>query len=172
MTVFNITIGRVRANRRVISPSEARYVESMREQAEELSGAIQAVIDRFPTATREAIKEGLDPIYDLSQEYCPVGETENLINSAFMEDRDRAVGPMVVIGYAKHGKPHYAAIVHERTWVKHAGARASGARAKSAKFLERAVNERIHIFKATIEELVAKQLNKGRRTGFSAGKVR
>ena len=170
MATIKITMGRERVTR-VVSPSEAGYIRSMREQVKHIQASIQDVIDRFPSATREAIKMGLDPIYELSQEYCPVGETGDLINSAFMEDRDSAKGPLVVIGYAKYGQPHYAVIVHERTWVKHAGARASGAKAKSAKFLERAINERIHIFKATLEENVAAQLNKGSRVG-SAGKVR
>jgi hypothetical protein len=144
MAISSASIGRVRTPMVVKFDSTGASIVGMRETAEAIAKKIDAVIDSVANATPAAITDALKPIYDLSQEYVPV-DTHALEQSAFIETRQGVAGPKVVIGYAKYGTPWYAAYVHEATWMRHA-------EGKYAKFLERAVNERIHIFKARLAE--------------------
>ena len=139
-------------------------MSQMKQQIEGSVGLLQKAIKKVKDVTPEAIVKAMRPIMELSQEYVPY-LSGDLYNSAFLEIRSTATGPLVVFGYARNGFPHYAAIVHERTWVKHAGARASGSKAKRAKFLESAINERWHVFLAILEEETMKPIG-------SAGQVR
>jgi hypothetical protein len=145
----------------------------MRQQIDGMLEPIKKAIRKVGDASPQAIMKAMQPIMDLSQEYVPY-LSGDLHDSAFVETRMLAKGPLVVFGYAKYGVPNYAAIVHERTWVKHAGAssprrggRSGGGKAKRAKFLESAINERWHVFLRILEVEMMAPLEMG-----SAGKVR
>ncbi len=101
---------------------------------------ITDVINKFGEVTPAAIVDAAGPIMERSQELVPVF-TGKLKRSAFLvEDTESRSGVVrVLMGYARFGRPHYAAFVHERTDIGHA-------KGKQAKFLETAVNEKLHIF--------------------------
>lgn len=144
-SAVGVSVGRVRVTR-AVTPSEAGYIVHMRKQADQLGNIIQDVIDRVENATPEGILYALEPVMELSQQYVPVLKGK-LKASAFQEVKQTASGAQATIGYAKHGQPHYAAFVHEMMNRRHA-------HGKRAKFLESAINERIHIFAARLIEFM------------------
>lgn len=132
------SIGRVRVTR-TVSPGEPGYVRSMRIQMDEIARVLKDTIKKVKGVTGPGIAYALEPIMDLSQEYVPK-DTLALMKSGFIEVREGVNGPTAMIGYAKHGVPHYAAFVHEMIHVPHKPG-------ETAKFLERAVNEKLDIFR-------------------------
>lgn len=139
MATFGTSVGRIRVTS-VVSPSEAGYIRSMRDQASDMDQVIKNVIKKFRTVSADAMMFAAQPIMDRSQELVPV-DTGRLINSAFLfKGPESKLGNIkVFMGYARFGQPHYAAFVHERVDIKHA-------KGKSAKFLEKAVNEKLPVF--------------------------
>jgi len=160
MAIRGVSIGRINTPMVVKFDSTGMSISGMRETAAAIAATIDRVIDSVAGATPAAITKALQPIYNLSQEYVPI-DTGALKESAFIETREGVNGPKVVIGYAKGGTPWYAAYVHENLEMKHA-------KGKYAKFLERAVNERIHIFKA----ILANEMQAATTKVGSAGRVR
>ncbi len=136
---FKISVGRVRVTR-AAHPSEAGYIRSMRMQMDQIKKNLEDAIRKVEGATAESIVYALEPVFELSQEYVPK-DTLKLMHSGFVEvDKESRSGVIrAAIGYGKHGVPHYAAFVHERVDIPHAGNTRS-------KFLEAAVNERIGVF--------------------------
>jgi len=136
-------VGRVRVTN-VPSPSEARYIRSIRDQMKTIRNNLLRTIDRIEGVTPAAIRFGLQPIFDESQELVPV-DTGRLKRSGFIETRTQASGRISAeIGYGRFGIPHYAAFVHERTDIPHAGK-------TQAKFLEAAVNKHIGSFARRVQ---------------------
>ena len=157
MAVAYANIGRVRITGSA-KRGEKSYIRSVRVQMDEIIRNLNTVIKNVERATPGAIEEALMPIFELSQEYVPY-DTGKLFRSGFLrQEKTRSGNVRVAIGYAKHGVPYYAGWVHEMMHIPHQ-------KGKSAKFLERAVNERIHIFKYRLQEEMSK------RSGMSASKA-
>jgi len=154
MTTLRITASQVSKPIRVRYESQGIYVDNVQTVMREITARMIAIIDQMPNLADEAIFEATKPIFDLSQQYVPE-LTGALKRSGF---RELQTGHQVVLGYGRGGRPWYASYVHEATWMKHANG-------KYAKFLERAVNERLHIFKALLQQSLEKKVG-------SAGRVR
>ena len=136
---FGFSVGRIRVTS-AASPSEGRYIQNMRNQTKDLNDIIKKVMDHVVGVTPHAIIHALEPIYDRSQELVPK-DTRKLMKSGFIEvnTEGRSGNVRALIGYARFGKPQYAAFVHEMVHIPHA-------RGESAKFLEIAINEKIGNF--------------------------
>ncbi len=136
---LGLQIGRVRVTS-VPSPSEANYIRVIRQQMKTLKGNLLKVIERIENVTPEAIRFGLQPIFDESQRLVPVDKGV-LRDSGYVEVRTFARSGRISaeIGYGKFGKPFYAGFVHERTDVRHAPP-------TQAKYLEAPVNKLIGDF--------------------------
>ncbi len=145
---IGFNVGRVRVTR-VVGPSEAGYIRSIREQMKAIIENVQKVIDRIENVTPEALVFGVQPIFDKSQELVPV-DTGRLKASGFVVTRDTAAGVGVFVGYGRFGKPHYAGFVHERLDIRHAAG-------KQAKFLEAAVNEHIGDFERRVALFISRE---------------
>jgi len=78
----------------------------------------QMIIDELGLQSVDVLYDALLPTFKLSQKYCPV-DTQDLKDSGFLEKAASRSNPRVVIGYAKGGKPAYAAFVHELTHLYH-----------------------------------------------------
>ncbi len=152
---LGIQVGRVRVTR-VTSPSEAGYVRSIRGQMAVIVKNMMKLIEGVENATPDAIRFGLQPIFDTSQELVPV-DTGRLKRSGYLEVRTEKRGGRVraEIGYGLHGKPHYAGIVHERLDLRHATG-------KQAKYLEHAINMHMGKFVRRVG------LHMQKRTGLSS----
>lgn len=145
---LGFNVGRVRVTR-VVSPSEAGYIRSIRNQMKGIIENFQKVIERIENVTPEALVFGVQPIFDKSQELVPV-DTGRLKASGFVVTRDTARGVGVFVGYGRFGKPHYAGFVHERLDVRHAAG-------KQAKFLEAAINEHIGTFERRVALFISRE---------------
>lgn len=138
----HLSIGRVRVTK-AASPSEAYYIQSIRQQMSAISTRLHRVVQHIDKVTPEATKFGLQAIYDESQKLVPV-DTGRLKASAFIETRKTARGAEAFLGYGKAGDPPYAGIVHERMDFYHQPP-------TQAKFLEEAVFRRIQDFRRRVE---------------------
>lgn len=139
--MLQLNVGRQRITR-VLSPAEGNYVEAIKEQVNVVKENLRKVIAHIENVTPEAIRYGLQPIFDKSQEYVPVDKGP-LKRSGFIETRKTASGTAAAIGYGRYGRPTYAGIVHERMDFRHAPP-------TRAKFLEAAVNEHIGDFQRRV----------------------
>lgn len=146
--ILNLNVGRSRITS-VVGPSEANYIQSIRNQMKVLQANLLKVIDAIETVTPQALKYGLQPIFDESQRLVPV-DTGKLKRSGFLEVRRTARGGQAAMGYGRYGRPTYAAFVHERLDIRHAGA-------TQAKFLEQAVHTHIDDFRRRVVLYYQKQ---------------
>lgn len=144
-----LSVGRLRVTK-AVSPGESGYIRSMRLQTEHLAKIMDNFVKGIKNVSAQAIYVGMEEILKRSQELVPV-DTGRLKRSAFREIRAGADGPYAVMGYAKHGNPHYAAFVHEMLHIPHA-------KGKSAKFLERAVQERLMAFRRRVIKYIQDQM--------------
>lgn len=151
---LGIQVGRQRVTR-VVSPSEAGYIRSIRGQMSGIMKNMLKLIEGIENATPDAIRFGLQPIFDESQRLVPV-DTSRLKDSGYVEVRTEGRSGRVraEIGYGLYGKPHYAGIVHERLDVRHAGA-------TQAKYLEAAINSHIGTFVRRVALHVQKRTGLG-----------
>lgn len=115
--------------------SETEYVRLANQAMKSIMADLQYIIDETEGTTPEIMKEALEPTLELSAKYCPK-DTGALVNSRYLEVTSFRGKPTVEMGYAKGGKPSYAAYVHEMVQIPHKAP-------TQAKFLERAVNEDI-----------------------------
>ncbi len=136
---LGIQIGRVRVTN-VPSPSEAGYIRVIRQQMKTVVDNLEKVVERIENVTPDALRFGLQPIFDESQRLVPV-DTHKLKSSGFVEVRTepRSGRISAQIGYGRFGKPFYAGFVHERTDLNHAPP-------TQAKYLEAAINKHIGDF--------------------------
>lgn len=113
------SIGRQRLDPRTIR-HEARYIASLRAQFKVITDNCERIVQAMkgkPSA--EILLDALQPTFRLSQKYVPV-LSGDLKASGFLEIDSTSKFPRVVIGYARGGNPHYAALVHERVDIGHA----------------------------------------------------
>lgn len=134
---LQLNVGRQRITS-VVGPSEASYVHSIRTQMAAIRANLLKATQHIKKVTPEAIKFGLQPIFDESQRLVPV-DKGYLKRSGFVETRQTAAGTAAAIGYGRYGRPTYAAFVHENLNLRHAPP-------TQAKFLEVAVNTKIGDF--------------------------
>lgn len=113
--------------------SDAHYVTSMQATMREVTGKLLNILDQFEDASADLMKEAIEPTMDLADYYCPV-LTGELQASRFIEVRKFRGVPRLEAGYAKGGKPSYAALVHEATWIPRKTP-------KRSKFLQAAISE-------------------------------
>lgn len=111
-------IGRQRYTSRAF-PHEAGYGRAVDAQMKQIIQNMQKVIDGIKGASPDALLYAVRPIYDESQRLVPV-KTGRLKRSGFLEARVTTKGATAVVGYAKGGNPHYAAMQHERMDFRHA----------------------------------------------------
>ncbi len=138
---LKLTVGRERVTSAAL-PSEAGYIRSIRQQMVLIRKNMLKVVDYVNVITPEAIEFALKPIFEESQRLVPV-DSGKLKASGFVETRRTSTGTVAAIGYARFGKPGYAAFVHERLDVFHRAP-------TQAKFLETAVVTRIDDFRRRI----------------------
>lgn len=146
---LQLSVGRVRRTS-VVSPSEGAYIKSIRDQMDLIKKNMLKVINHIENVTPEAIRFGLQPIFDESQRLVPV-DTGDLKRSGFIEVRTTVSGnTSAAIGYGRYGRPNYAGFVHERMDLRHAPP-------TQAKFLEAAVNKHIGDFGRRVALFYQKQ---------------
>ena len=136
--IGRVSIGRLRVTK-AVSPGEPGYIRSMRIQTDQLAKILNEEIKHIKGVTATAMAYALKPIMEFSQKIVPV-DTSKLKDSGFIEVRQTTSGAVAVVGYARHGQPHYAAFVHEMIHIPHQ-------KGKSAKFLEIAVHTQLGLFK-------------------------
>lgn len=134
MTIARLKMGKT--NVRIPAyASESSYVRQANAAMKSIMKDLQYIIDETENTTPEIMKQALEPTLELSAKYCPK-DTHALVNSRYLEVTSFRGKPSVEMGYAKGGKPEYAAYVHEMVEIPHKTP-------TQAKFLERAVNEDI-----------------------------
>jgi hypothetical protein len=145
---IKLNIGRVRKTV-AASPSEASYIQSIREQMRVIKENMEAVVAHLEKVTPEAIRFGLEPVFEESQRLVPV-DTGRLKRSGFIETRKVAHGTVAAVGYGRFGSPNYAGFVHERVDIPHAPP-------TQAKYLEQAVQTKIGDFRRRVELFYSRQ---------------
>lgn len=147
MTI-NIQVGRVR-----IHPNtgihEAAYTRSIRVQMRVITANMKKIVEGVHDLTPEAIKYGLQPMFDESQILVPVDKGV-LKRSGFLKTRKTSKGAEAVMGYGRFGRPYYTGIVHERLDVAHAAP-------TQAKFLESAIKKHIGRFLPRVTEYIRRE---------------
>jgi hypothetical protein len=114
----NTNIGRRTAGG-FLYPSEPGYFAMMQATSKALVAELNSIIDQFEDVAPDIMLDALEPTMKLADYYCPK-DTYATVNSRYLEVTSRkGSAPRVEAGYAKGGKPFYAALVHERTWVPH-----------------------------------------------------
>lgn len=142
-----VSVGRQRITR-VVGPTEAHYVMSVRQSVKQIRDTILALTKHIENITPEAMMYGLRPVYDEAIRLTPKA-THKLVNSAFLEIVNTKNGGTVALGFAKGNNPHYAIYVHEIP-NQHAGD-------TQWKFLEEAVNRKIHLLLPRVVEYLRQQ---------------
>lgn len=134
--------------------NEQYYAQAIKYQFEDIQKNLSDFIRNAEGATEEIITEALDIIFLRSQQLVPY-RTGELHDSGYVDvsvyDTGRVDGE---VGYAKDGFPLYAAIVHENVEAYHDPP-------TSAKFLQRAVNEKLEVVKAYITDELRKLAGDG-----------
>ncbi len=146
-------VGSRRLSKGDVSAS-AGATRDVRRQMAAIQKNFQRLIDSVDGVTEEAVREGLQPIYDESQIFVPV-DTGTLKASGFIETRRTSKGVSGVVGYAAGSNPPYAAIVHERLDTSHATP-------TQAKFLELAVMRNFDEFRSRIVTAMKRGMGFGR----------
>ncbi len=118
-----------------IYASQPGFVSKVNEAMNQLRLDLEYIFDQFEEVTPEIMLDVLKPTFEKSKVYCPK-KTNELVESAYLEVVQFRGKSKVEMGYAKGGKPNYAAYVHEIVQYKHEAP-------TQAKFLERAINEDI-----------------------------
>lgn len=113
------------------------FTRDARKSMKEVAKNLENVISKIEDATPEAVEYGMKPIWDLSRKYVPV-DTGRLQASGQFVVQERGGKIEAAISYGKGGEPEYAIYVHERLDQAHAAP-------TRAKFLQAAVNEKLHL---------------------------
>lgn len=153
---LKLNIGRQRKTV-AVSPAEAGYVNSINAQMKLIQENLLKVVDHVDKVTPEALAYGLQPAFEESQRLVPV-RTGRLKRSGFLEVRKVSSGAQAAMGYGRYGRPPYAAFVHERVDIPHAGD-------TSAKFLTIAIANKIDDFRRRVIFFLQRQLPGVRGSG-------
>lgn len=129
---LDVRVGLTRVSRPIWA-SEPDFVSAMNAAVGTLMSDLGYILDQFEDVTPDVTVEALQPTFEKAKKYTPK-DTMALVDSAYLEVVTKRGNPLVEMGFAKGGKPRYAAYVHEMTTNKHAAPTRS-------KFLEAAVNE-------------------------------
>ena len=143
---FNGVVGYVRLPSRTRSGSHADWNKSttkeVRASMAAIIGKYNKLIQGIKQVTPTALEYALEPAFNLSMEYCPQ-DTGALVESANLYAEQTDKGPRAWITYGGKGVLHYAAIVHERTDLRHAPPTRS-------KYLQAALEETVQLIKPRI----------------------
>jgi len=115
------------------APHVTNNVATVNQQMKSVIKNMEAFIAHIEGVTPEILEHALIPAFVLSQKYVPE-RTGKLKKSGYLRKRTFRGNPQVEIGYGLGGRPHYAALVHERLDFYHKPP-------TRAKFLEAALNE-------------------------------
>lgn len=96
------------------------------------------LINNLNGATPDIIMNAMQPVFDKSQEYCPVDTSALIASGIVFLETDAQNRPKVTIQYGDEDA-WYAALVHESVWLNHAPP-------TRAKFLQNAMEEEIDQF--------------------------
>lgn len=102
----------------MLFPSEAGYVESMRNTTKELENILITLMKDVEEATPQIMLGVLQPTKAKADLYCPK-DTHALVNSGYLEVTSFRGNPRVELGYARGGNPTYGVVVHENMSFKH-----------------------------------------------------
>lgn len=130
--VFTSRIGVQRISAK-LNPVQASYTRDIRAQMESIERNLSKLITGLKGVTTSILLEALTPTFAKSAVYCPK-DTHRLVQSGYLEARERNNGVTVEIGYGRGGDPYYAVLVHERTDIPHRDPERS-------KFLQAALEE-------------------------------
>jgi hypothetical protein len=140
---FRFDVGKIRSTGSKY-PWEPGYVESVREQLNDLQVIFRDVVKQIGNVAPGICMQAMKPTFEKAKYYCPV-DTGALVASAYLEIRPFRGQPRVEMGFARGGVPHYAVIVHENLEMKHKPP-------TQAKFLERALDEDMYQIEALIDQ--------------------
>ena len=147
VTPFRLSVGRKRVTSAVV-PGEAGYIRSINAQLTQLQRNLAKFVEHIEGQTPEILVEALRPTFEKSKRYTPK-DTGRLVQSGYLEVRDRAQGPVVEMGYGRGGDPPYTVFVHERLDLKHKSP-------TRAKFLQEALQEDAGKIQENLQKLTAK----------------
>jgi hypothetical protein len=125
-------VGRARVYDVAPYPSSNQYVVQVRRGFEQIERNLRDFIQHVGDVEVQIMEEAMEMILVRALMYVPV-QTGALRDSAFLETRELAAGPLTEIGFARAGHPWYAAYVHEVSY-RHAAP-------TQWKFLQRAIDE-------------------------------
>lgn len=119
---FQANVGYVRLPGRTVEGSRANfnkvYTKSARQSMAEIIGRVNAIFEGTKAKLPSVLEDALVPTFELSQNYCPV-LTGALKESGSLTSGVKNNEAFASISYGAGGKIHYAAIVHERTDLRH-----------------------------------------------------
>jgi hypothetical protein len=134
VTVYShLQVGKIRSSSRNAYPSEAAYVQQIREQLRDFEQIINKVLKQLVDEAAPIMLDALQPTKEKAEYYCPK-KTGALVESSYLEITSFRGNPRVELGFAKGGEPPYAVYVHEMVEYHHAPPTRS-------KFLQAAVYE-------------------------------
>ncbi len=145
---INIQIGRIRVHSNT-KIHEAAYAQNMREQVRLIVANMKSITNGVHDLTPEAIRFGLQPMFDESQRLVPK-DTLKLMHSGFLEVRKTTKGAEASMGYGRNNHPFYTIFVHERLDVAHKAP-------TQAKFLEAAINKHMGRFLPRVKQYIKQQ---------------
>lgn len=129
---FKVSVGRGRIPYTDTS-SASDFERGVRKQIRDVVGNFTAWVKHMEIESGAVLKEALEPVFELSQVYVP-RDTQALAKSGYLEVRRIGARNVAELGYARAGRPSYAAFVHENLEMYHKAP-------TQAKFLERAILE-------------------------------
>ncbi len=119
---FQANVGYVRLPSRTSEGSRADfnkvYTQSARQSMAAIINRVNAIFEGTKARLPGVLEDALAPTFELSQNYCPV-KTGALKESGSLTSGVKNNKAFASISYGAGGKVHYAAIVHERTDMRH-----------------------------------------------------
>lgn len=131
--------------------ASAGATRDLRAQMASIEKKVTQAIQNIDNLIPEAIRYGLQPIYDKSQIYVPV-LTGDLKASGFIVTSKTSRGASGAVVYGTANDPFYAIWVHERLDLNHKSP-------TQAKFLEAAVHEELHKVRPRIVQFMSRGLS-------------
>ena len=114
---FQPVRGRVGRTGAAVSPRGGihhGYEQAVRRQLDEVLEEYRRWAKHMNEESVEVLREALEPTLVKARDiYCPVKDGD-LRDSAYLEARQFRGNSVVEIGFGKGGRPHYAAMQHER----------------------------------------------------------